>query len=88
MAPTHITNTPSGSPQSAPKTPTVTPQTIRMDVSPVRPMASSFPPTIVLGRMGAAARRANVPVARSMRIERMPSPLPMKRKTTAMDGAK
>jgi hypothetical protein len=61
---------------------------MRMEERPVRPMASSLPHTTVLGRIGAAARRASVPVARSMRRERMPRPLPMKRKTMAMEGAK
>ena len=37
---------------------------------------------------GAAASRASVPVERSIRSERMPRPLPMKRNTTAIDGAK
>jgi hypothetical protein len=32
--------------------------------------------------------RDTVPPARSMRMEHMPSPLPMKRKTTALFGAK
>jgi len=64
------------------------PQTIRMEAKPVRPMARSFPHTMALGRTGAAASRASVPVARSIRSERMPSPLPMNRNTTAMDGAK
>ena len=62
VAPTHIMSTPSGSPQSAPKTAAVTPQTMRMEVSPVRAMASSFPHTMALGRIGAAASRASVPV--------------------------
>ena len=88
VAPTHIKSTPSGSPQSAPKTAAVTPQTSRMDVSPVRAMASSLPHTMALGLMGAAASRASVPVDRSIRRERMPRPLPMKRNTTAMEGAK
>ena len=51
-------------------------------------MARSFPHTMALGLMGAAASRASVPVERSMRSERMPRPLPMKRNTTAMEGAK
>ena len=88
VAPTHIMSTPSGAPQLAPKAAAVTPQTIRMDVSPVRPMARSFPHTMALGLTGAAASRARVPVERSIRSERMPRPLPMKRNTTAMEGAK
>ena len=51
-------------------------------------MASSLPQTIALARIGAADSRARVPVARSIMRERMPRPLPMKRKTTAIDGAK
>ena len=54
----------------------------------MRPMARSFPHTMAPGLIGEAARRASVPVERSMRSERMPRPLPMKRKTTAMEGAK
>ena len=88
VAPTHSMSTPSGAPQSAPKAAAVTPQTIRMEARPVRPMARSFPHTMALGRTGAAASRASVPVERSIRRERMPRPLPMKRNTTAMDGAK
>ena len=88
VAPTHIMSTPSGSPQSAPKTAAVTPHTMRMDVSPVSAMARSLPDTMALGLIGAAASRASVPVARSIRSERMPRPLPMKRNTTAIDGAK
>ncbi len=88
VAPTHIRSTPNGAPQSAPKAAAVTPHTIRMDASPVTAMASSLPQTMALGRTGAAARRASVPVERSSRRERMPRPLPMKRNTTAMDGAK
>ena len=88
VAPTHIRSTPSGSPQSAPKTAAVTPQTIRMEPSPVRAMAASLPHTMALGLTGAAANRASVPRDLSMRRERMPRPLPMKRNTTAMEGAK
>ena len=51
-------------------------------------MASNLPHTIERGRIGAAASRASVPVARSISRERMPRPLPMKRNTTAIDGAK
>ena len=52
VAPTHIMSTPSGAPQLAPKAAAVTPQTIRMEVSPVRPMARSFPHTMALGLIG------------------------------------
>ena len=76
VAPTHIRSTPSGSPQSAPKTAAVTPQTIRMEASPVRAMASSLPHTMALGRIGAAASRASVPVDRSIKRERMPEAAP------------
>ena len=88
VAPTHISSTPRGSPQSAPNTAAVTPHTIRMELSPVSAMASSFPHTMAPALMGAAASRARVPVARSRSSDRMPRPLPMKRKTTAMEGAK
>jgi hypothetical protein len=81
-------STPSGSPQRAPNAVAVTPQTIRMEVRPVRAMASSFPHTMAPARMGAAASRERVPAARSIISERMPRPLPMKRNTTAIDGAK
>ena len=89
VAPTHIRSTPSGSPQSAPKTAAVTPQTIRMDASPVRRDGQELAATRWRSaRTGAAASRASVPFDRSSRSERMPSPLPMKRNTTAIDGAK
>ena len=60
----------------------------KMVASPVTKMASSFPRTIWVGRSGAAVILASVPAERSMSSERMPRPLPMKRKTTAMLGAK
>ena len=43
---------------------------------------------MTLGLTGAAANRASVPMDRSIKSERMPRPLPMKRNTTAMEGAK
>ena len=88
VAPTHIRSTPSGSPQSAPKTAAVTPQTMKMELSPVRAMAASLPHTMTLGLTGAAANRASVPMDLSIKRERMPRPLPMKRNTTAIEGAK
>ena len=55
---------------------------------PVRKIAKSLPRTIWVGRTGAAVIRANVPADLSISKERMPRPLPMKRKTTAMLGTK
>ncbi len=52
------------------------------------PTASNLPVTTALGRTGEAAMRTSVPPVRSSMRERMPRPLPMKRKTTAIDGAK
>ena len=87
-APRHISSTPSGAPQSAPKTRVVAPHTTKMETRPVAPTASILPLTMADGRTGAAARRTRVPWVRSSISARMPSPLPMKRKTTAMEGAK
>ncbi len=57
-------------------------------MSPVTKMASILPTTIRVGRTGAAAIRTSVPPDRSSISERMPRPPPMKRKMTAMEGAK
>ena len=75
-------------PQSAPKAKVVTAQITKMVASPVTKIASSLPRTIWVGRSGAAVIRASVPADLSISKERMPRPLPMKRKTTAMLGAK
>ena len=52
------------------------------------PTANNFPVTTALGRTGEAAMRTRVPPVRSSMSERIPRPLPMKRNTTAIDGAK
>jgi hypothetical protein len=82
------TSTPSGSPQSAPRTTAVTSQITRNDTSPTRTTLAVTPARMARSEIGVERMRASVPSRRSTMSVRAPAPSVRNAKRIAIDGAK